>query len=63
VTEQPAVTFAVTRKVEVLVVAAAAGVEATPSARNPTTAADKVDKAVFDNFIANTPGTAKNLEM
>jgi hypothetical protein len=49
----------VTLKV-VVAVAATAGVEAKPSARNPRVAADRVDKAIFENFIEKTPGTAKS---
>jgi hypothetical protein len=43
----------------VTLVAAFADVEAKPSARKPRTAVDREDKAVLDNFIEKTPGSAK----
>jgi hypothetical protein len=34
--------------------------ETRPSAKNPRTAKDRADKAIFENFIEKTPGTAKS---
>jgi hypothetical protein len=47
-------TFAVTATVVVDVVADAS-VVARPSAKNPTTAMDNTDRAVFDHFMEMTP--------